>query len=208
MQLQLFLMLQQEGGVFTAAPLIVTHNTHVKDTFRQVAVSLLHWADVPSQTEQSRAARRDGKTQSYCEALQAAEVPLICIKSFYSNWKELKCWQMTAVGWRVYRVEVSVKCSHREQLKCFKNSRGVSLYLRGVCVCVCAGADHRLVHRLPVSDPGVLPGLPGGEGRCLHGRVQPWKPHRSAQTAGLRHLRRRSVVGAGTYTTSRSRQKL
>lgn len=38
MQLQLFLMLQQEGGVFTDAPLIVTHNTHVKDTFRQVAV--------------------------------------------------------------------------------------------------------------------------------------------------------------------------
>lgn len=100
-------------------------------------MSLLHWADVPSQTEQSRAARCDGKTQSCCEALQAAEVPLICIKSLYSNWKELKCWQMTAVGWRVYRVEVSVKCSHWEQLKCFKNSRGVSLYLRGVCVCLC-----------------------------------------------------------------------
>lgn len=36
-----------------------------------------------------------------------------------------------------------------------------------------AGAHHSLVHRLPVSDPGILPGLPGGEGRRLHGRVRP-----------------------------------
>lgn len=67
-------------------------------------------------------------------------------------------------------------------------------------ICVCVGADHSLVHRLPVSDPGLLPGLPGGEGRRLHGRAQPRQPHRSAQPAGLRHLRRRTVVGAGTYT--------
>lgn len=44
-----------------------------------------------------------------------------------------------------------------------------------------AGAHHRLVHRLPVPDPGLLPGLLRGEG------VQ----------RGVRDLRRRSVVGAG-----------
>ncbi len=69
-------------------------------------------------------------------------------------------------------------------------------------VCVCAGADHSLVHRLPVSDPRLLLGLPGREGRRLHGCVQPWKPNCTAQPTGLRHLRRRTVVGAGTYVTS------
>lgn len=64
--------------------------------------------------------------------------------------------------------------------------------------CPRAGADHGLVHRLPVPDPGLLPGLPGGEGRRLDGRVRPRQPDRSAQNAGLRHLRRRAVVGAGT----------
>lgn len=52
-------------------------------------------------------------------------------------------------------------------------------------VVVSAGADHSLVHRFPVADPGVFPGLPGGEGRRLHGRVQPRKPHSSVQTTGF-----------------------
>lgn len=43
------------------------------------------------------------------------------------------------------------------------------------------GAGHRLVHRLPVPHPGVVPGVPGGEGR----------------ERPLRHLRRRALVGPG-----------
>lgn len=60
------------------------------------------------------------------------------------------------------------------------------------------GADHGLVHRLPVTDPGVLPGLPGGEGRRVAGRVRPGRHRRPAQSSGFRHVRRRAVVGAGT----------
>ena len=33
------------------------------------------------------------------------------------------------------------------------------------------GAHHSLVHRLPVPDPGLLPGVPGGERRWLRGGV-------------------------------------
>ena len=69
--------------------------------------------------------------------------------------------------------------------------------------CVFVGTDHSLVHRLPVSDPGVFPGLSGGEGRCLREHVRPRKPHSPAQTAGLRHIRRRTVVGAGMYVRYR-----
>lgn len=61
-----------------------------------------------------------------------------------------------------------------------------------------AGADHSLVHRLPVSHPGVLPCLPGGKGWRLCEHVWPGEPHGPAQRAGLWHLRWCALVGAGT----------
>ena len=51
-----------------------------------------------------------------------------------------------------------------------------------VCVCV-LGAGDCVVYRLPGADLLLLPGLSGGE------RIQ----------QGLRHLRRRSVVGHGEH---------
>ena len=62
------------------------------------------------------------------------------------------------------------------------------------------GAHHSLVHRLPVPDPGLLPGVPGGERRRLHRGVRPRQPHRPAPDPGLRHLRRCPLVGPGAYT--------
>lgn len=53
-----------------------------------------------------------------------------------------------------------------------------------VCIHVLStGADHGLVHRLPVSDPGLVPGVPRREG----GQRDVW------------NLRRRALVGSGKH---------
>lgn len=111
------------------------HTTHVLETHLQTGNRGHCCTGLMCPVKPSRAARCDGKTQSCCEALQAAEVPLTCKKSLYSNWKELKCWQMTAVGWmEELKCQWSVRTQSSSSVLKTVEVR-VCVYV--VCVCVC-----------------------------------------------------------------------
>lgn len=67
--------------------------------------------------------------------------------------------------------------------------------------CVWSGADHSVVHRLPVIDPGFLPGVPGWEGWRHRRANRHWWPLPDTSHAGLWHLCRCPLVGTGENYT-------
>ncbi len=93
---------------------------------------------------------------------------------------------------------------------------GVWWSLISVLPCVCAfpgwcvrsGADYSVVHRLPVIDPGFLPGVPGREGWCHCGANIHRGPLPNTSPTGLWHLCRRPLVGTGEKDHSHSELSL